>query len=71
MPIKPNPKGAALLLLGPKKGEGEMEEQHAAPDASALESVASDLLAAIEAKDPKAVADALKAAHSILDVPAE
>lgn len=61
---------AILLGLKPKPSNGdESVEDHAAPDADegpgGVETAMSELLSAIESKDPKAMAEAFQSAAEI------
>jgi hypothetical protein len=65
-----NQKALASILGGPKRGREEAPEEEAAlpSEPSGLEVAAEELLSAIESKDAKAVAQALKSAVEMASI---
>lgn len=63
------PKKSAGIIIAKRKPDGEIMPENEEGEASpALMSCAEDLISAIHAKDASAVASALDAAYSVLDV---
>lgn len=67
--LKNKERGLASVIISKRQPSGSIEEvsQEADDPSAAIESCASDLIKAIEAKDVKAVAAALQAAFEICD----
>lgn len=62
------PKHISAVIIAKHKPEGGIEDMHEeGEDHPALMSAAEDLISAVQMKDAKAVAEALKAAFQIVD----
>lgn len=63
-------KSVAGLIISQRKPDEGKEPEADSPD-TGLEACASDLIAAVHAKDTKAVTAALKAAYELMDAPTD